>query len=100
MSAVNQAYAIVTRYVGPTARKGSRIIVTCDNMRKVYDYDHGAHDPHTYAANKFCKENKFEGAWVQGRINGSTVVFVRTQTPMGFAYATSIAMLHNEDNDV
>ena len=64
---------IVTKYLGPTNYRGSRISVTHGDRRRYIAYDHAAHNAHDSAVEEFLSEEepcRREGRWVGGVICG------------------------------
>ena len=61
--------AIVTKYIGPTDTKGSRIKAWCDAGSITVGYSHGSHDPHDIAAAALIRKlgwNDNGQTWVGG----------------------------------
>lgn len=71
--------AIVTKYKGPTNRRGSRIIASDSDGNKVI-FDHSAansHDEaHANAARALCKKMGWTGKLVNGSLGAGVEVFV------------------------
>lgn len=72
-----QRQAIVTRYIGPTNFRGSRIIATADAGKITVSYDPACNpnDNHRAAMLTFCKKFGWEGRNYHpgGLPNGATV---------------------------
>lgn len=68
--------AIVTKYLGPTNVRGSRIKAACDRGSITVPYDHSAHCPHETArralVEKFAQEDGEPGTshWLRPMIGG------------------------------
>lgn len=60
--------AIVTRYLGPTNTRGSRIVVESYSSRKVVPYDHSSNSEtaHAKAALALILERGWGGTWIMG----------------------------------
>jgi hypothetical protein len=69
--------AIVTTYKGPTATRGSRILVRAEGVpRKSYPYDHGADNVHRQCAEAFRDSFGWQGALIEGGLPNGDRVFV------------------------
>ena len=65
--------AILTKYVGPTNTRGSRIVAwDCDNNRVSIPYPHGlnSEDGHRKAAEALRDKMKWSGKLIGGGIKG------------------------------
>lgn len=62
--------AILTRYVGPSNVRGSRIIATAEGgdrpHRLTVPYDHSSSDPHADAAVALCRKLGWTGELIGG----------------------------------
>lgn len=64
--------AITTRYIGPTDRRGSRIIARCDGGSVQHAYDHAlsADGNHRQAVLTLCHRLKWSGRLHEGTLPG------------------------------
>jgi hypothetical protein len=68
--------AIVTKYHGPSAVRGSRISATAEGEnRVVISYGHEGNE-HLRAAQALCKKMGWEGSLVEGGLPDGNTVFV------------------------
>lgn len=70
--------AILTKYVGPTNTRGSRIVVTDGDTRMLVNYDDGkrSEETHADAVVAFCERLGWSGELIQGGLkNGYVHVF-------------------------
>jgi len=71
--------AITTKYLGPTDRKGSRIVASdCDGNRATISYPHGVsgQDCHRAAADALCDKMGWSGDLIGGALkDGYAYVF-------------------------
>lgn len=60
--------AIITRYLGPTNTRGSRIKATCyaGSTTVPFSYDCETETAHARAAQALCEKLGWKGAWVAG----------------------------------
>jgi len=71
--------AILTRYLGPTNSRGSRIVATAEGgHRATVPYDYGARDPHAIAALALCQKLGWKGELVNGGLPNGDNVWVFT----------------------
>lgn len=69
--------AIVTRYLGPTNHRGSRIKATVEGARPLtIPYDSGSGNPHRDAAEALRDRQGWSGALVEGALPNGDKVFV------------------------
>jgi len=69
--------AIVTKYLGATDYRGSRIVATAEGGHRVtVRYDHGASDPHNIAAVALCKKLGWTGELIAGGLPDGRCVYV------------------------
>lgn len=70
--------AIETKFYGPTNSRGARIRAAAQASKKFYDFDYGADDPHTFAAQQFAEDMGWSGTWVGGgNADGTGSAYVR-----------------------
>ncbi len=69
---------IITRYVGPTNRRGARIIADAGMKRRVsVSFDYAARNPHQVAALALCAKFDWKGTLVEGGMeHGRAYVFL------------------------
>lgn len=69
---------IITRFVGATNYKGSRIIADAGLKRRItVSFDHASSNPHRDAAIALCQKFGWTGSLVEGGMErGSAFVFV------------------------
>jgi hypothetical protein len=69
---------IITRYVGATNYKGSRIIADAGMKRRItVSYPHDSSDPHRVAALALCAKFGWQGVLVEGGMErGNAYVFL------------------------
>ena len=59
--------AIMTKYLGPTDRRGARIKASdLDRNSVTVSYDHASHDPHRDAAVALIRKMGWHGTWAEG----------------------------------
>lgn len=82
---------IITRYIGPTNTRGSRIIAQRSDWKPGYPkgtrvtvgYDHAASDPHLAAARQLAEGMNWYGTWIGGDLpEGKCFVCVNQTLPV------------------
>jgi hypothetical protein len=69
--------AIVTKYLGPTDRRGSRIKAEAEGGNRVtLSYDHASDNPHRDAAVALCLKLNWHGTLAEGGLPDGRCVFV------------------------
>ena len=69
--------AIQTKYVGPSATRGARIVAWANKNRVTVPYDHSSNNPHAIAALALCRKMQWGGKLIQGGTEkGEVFVFV------------------------
>lgn len=69
--------AIVTKYLGPTHSRGSRIVATAEGGHRVtVPYDYGASDPHVVAALELARKVGWTGELIEGGLPDGRSCFV------------------------
>lgn len=78
--------AIVTKYLGPTERRGSRIKATAQAASVIVDYDDAlsSEKNHTAAAAKLCARLMWAGIYIGGGTPDGDWVFVPVDSPVKF----------------
>lgn len=66
--------AIVTKYIGPTNHRGSRVVASCQagSLTMTWDDGIGANENHTSAARALASLLGWSGAWVGGGLPADT----------------------------
>lgn len=69
---------IVTMFLGPTSRLGSRVKIRCGSESMTVPWDHasGEDDNHAAACEALCARLGRSGSFVAGRQNDGSFVFV------------------------
>ena len=68
--------AIITKYIGPTDTRGSRIKASDEDGNSItIGYDYAAESAHVVAARKLCEKMNWHGELVEGGL-GDRSVFV------------------------
>lgn len=69
--------AIVTKYLGPTDRRGSRIKAEAEGGNTItIGYPHGSDNPHLDAALALCHKMNWSGTLAKGGLPDGRCVFV------------------------
>ena len=70
--------AIVTKYLGPTNMRGSRVVATCQAGSLTVGWDHALDAPanHTAAARELAEHMGWHGTWVGGAMPGAGYCYV------------------------
>lgn len=74
--------AIVTKYRGPTDRRGSRITAKADGASVAVPYKYGSHNPHHDAALALCRKMGWTGDLICGGMpdgDGNVYVFANDE---------------------
>lgn len=72
--------AIVTKYLGPTNARGSRIKACCEAASATVAWDHGlgAPDNHAAACKALVTKLGWPGTWLGGQLPDGTYAYVST----------------------
>ena len=70
--------AIITKYLGPTNTRGSRVKATAAAGSVILEWDNAvnAETNHEYAANALCAKYKWAGGYIGGQLPNGDHVFV------------------------
>ena len=71
--------AIITRFLGPTARRGARVRASCDDGRVTISWDHskGVPENHMAAARALCAKLGWESDLDGGSLPGAGYAVVQ-----------------------